>query len=252
MSETDRRQLLVNASHILHLHNVLDGFGHISARNAANPATFFMTGTAAALIRSPDEFTEYRIGDGSALDGREISPYSEHYIHAAIYARFPDVQSIVHSHATDVLPFTVSPDRRLTPVLHTAGFLGKNPPVWDIATAYCSHHIPHLLVNDYHLGQSLAAACEADALGPAFHRVTLQRGHGFVALGESIPTAAYSAIYTVENAAVLNQLYQSTSTEQIRFLSEEEIPACIEMDIACIPKVWPLWLEEIKKHALWR
>lgn len=81
---------------------------------------------------------------------------------------------------------------------------GKEAPVWDIATAYGSHHVPHLLVNNYHLGQSLAAACEADVFGPAFHRITLQRGHGFVALGESMPTGAYSAIYTLENAAMLN------------------------------------------------
>src|ERR1700761_9641205 len=109
-SPTTAEQLekLMHASHILHLHGILDGFGHISVRNPENPNTFFGTGVAAALISSPDVFTEFQVSDGKPFKDEHLasrmSPYSEHYIHAAILAKFPDVNSVVHSHARDVLP----------------------------------------------------------------------------------------------------------------------------------------------------
>jgi ribulose-5-phosphate 4-epimerase/fuculose-1-phosphate aldolase len=262
------REKLMHASHILHHHDILDGFGHISVRNPEDPNTCFLTGTAAALINSPDVFTEYRISDGKPVkDGVFVSPYSEHHIHAAILAKFPGVHSVVHSHALDVLAYTVtsgsarqtqSTTSALRPIIHKTGFLGESVPVWDIAGAYTSEHEQrerHLLVNDYRLGESLAAAADKPSGQYPYHKVVLQRGHGFVALGDSIEEAVYNAIYTVENARVQAQAEQRSnvhSHQPIQFLSPAEIEACAPMDRACITKVWPLWMAEIKQNPLWQ
>lgn len=265
-TSAEARKKLMHASHILHLHGILDGFGHISVRNPENPATCFLTGTAAALITSPDIFTEYNIKDGSPVkEGTFMSPYSEHHIHAAILAKFPEVNSVVHSHALDVLPFTVTSSTPnsdeaeydgLRPIVHAAAFLGKSVPVWDIAHAYTTEQQkPNLLVNDYSLGKALAAAAHKPLGRHPYHKVVLQRGHGYVALGDSIEEAVYNAIYTAENAQVQANAEQRNmyhANRPIRFLTPDEIEACAVMDRDCIPKVWPLWMEEIKKNPMWR
>ncbi|KAJ9610659.1 hypothetical protein H2200_005436 [Cladophialophora chaetospira] len=259
---------LMHASHILHQHDVLDGFGHISIRNPENPERCFLTGTAAALIKSPDVFTEYWIKDGEPVkEGTFWSPYSEHHIHAAILAKFPEVQSVVHSHALDVIAYTVtagseiqggSTTSGLKPIIHTTGFLGEHVPIWDIAPAYTSEHEQrnrYLLVNDYGLGESLAAAADKPSGQYPYHKVVLQRGHGFVALGDSIEEAVYNAIYTVKNARIQAQAEQRAilhPDQPIHFLSSAEIEACAPMDKDCIMKVWPLWMAEIKKNPLWQ
>ena len=259
---------LMHASHILHQHDVLDGFGHISIRNPENPETCFLTGTAAALITSPDVFTEYRIKDGKPVkDGGFRSPYSEHHIHAAILAKFPEVQSVVHSHSLDILAYTVtsgsanqaqSTTSGLKPIIHTTGFLGDCVPVWDIAGAYTSEHdhrSRYLLVNDYGLGESLAAAADKPSGQYPYHKVVLQRGHGFVALGNSIEEAVYNAIYTVKNARIQAQAEQRATFhpgQPIHFLSPAETEACAPMDKDCIMKVWPLWMAEVKRNPLWQ
>lgn len=261
---TSQREKLMHASHILHHHDILDGFGHISVRNPKNQNTFFLTGQAAALIRSPDIFNEYRISDGEPLNDKVFrSPYSEHYIHAAILAKFPDVHSVVHSHAQEVLPFGVtcgsglaqSATSSLRAIGHTSGFLGDQVPCWDIGDAYTTEdqRKRHLLVNNYSLGASLAEAANKPSGQYPYHKVVLQRGHGYVALGDSIEEAVYNAIYTVENARVQFQAEERSSThsgQPIHFLSPAEVEACAPMDRDCIMKVWPLWLEEIKKDPL--
>jgi ribulose-5-phosphate 4-epimerase/fuculose-1-phosphate aldolase len=260
----EHREKLVDANHILYHHNILDGFGHISLRNPENPETFFLTGVPAALINSFDIFSEYYVKDGKpAKEETFVSPYSEHYIHAAILAKFPDVHSVVHSHARDVLPFGITSgtggqaQSSLRACVHTAGFLGEHVPCWDIGDAYTSQQPQqrHLLVNDYSLGASLAAAADKPSGQYPYHKAVLQRGHGFVALGDSIEEAVYNAIYTVENARVQAQTEQRSNSQAgptIQFLSSAEVEACAPMDRDCIFKVWPLWMEEIKKNPMWR
>ena len=68
------------------------------------------------------------------LDGTPVedhSPYLERFIHAAIYAARPDVAAVVHSHADEVVPYSIS-RTPLRPVLHTAASMGATIPVWDI------------------------------------------------------------------------------------------------------------------------
>jgi hypothetical protein len=94
---------LVTASHILHRHDVLDAYGHISVRSPDNAATFWMPcNMPPALVSSPDDLVEYHVESAEPVEKNAKPGYLERHIHSEIYKRFPGVNSVVHSHAGDV------------------------------------------------------------------------------------------------------------------------------------------------------
>lgn len=135
---------LITANHILSHHNVLDSFGHISVRNPNTNTTFFIAlqlGTAynirnnihkltifagPAVVAGTQDIGEYLIEDGSPVNGT-VGGYAERYIHSAVLKAYPDINAVVHSHAEDVLPYTVLNSISPEPVYHMAGFLGSHP-----------------------------------------------------------------------------------------------------------------------------
>ena len=255
-------QALVTGGHILDKYGVLDAFGHISVRNPQDLTTFYQSSTPAALIRSISNFSLYRIRDGRPDDsslGDRVSPSSEHHIHAALYQDFPGINSIVHSHAQDVLPFSITTNRLLHPVIHTAGFLGKSVPVWDARS--CMDYgddkfIQHLLVNKYSWARSLAFRFRS---GDGLYRsVVLQRGHGFVAVGNSIYDVVHKAIYTVENARVQQQAinlggsFVHGRSDQIQCLDSAEIRGSTMMQSDSAGNTWPLWQFEVQNDPRYK
>jgi ribulose-5-phosphate 4-epimerase/fuculose-1-phosphate aldolase len=116
---------LITANHILHYHNVLDAMGHISVRNPNTNNTFYIAlQMGPAVVSSARDIGEYYVEDGSPVEGTE-GGYAERFIHSEILKRYPDIQSVVHSHAEDVLPYAVlGGGVELQPVYHMAGFLG--------------------------------------------------------------------------------------------------------------------------------
>ncbi|KAF2264362.1 hypothetical protein CC78DRAFT_560350 [Lojkania enalia] len=215
---------LVTACHILHHHGILDAYGHISVRSPDNPATFWMPrNRAPALISSPDDLIEYNVEDASAVEKDAKPGYIERYIHSEIYKRFPAINSVVHSHCRDILPYCVS-GVPLKSTIHMAGFLGNNVPVWDIAQHYPSGSKHDLLVRNTTLGASLSAAFKPttstgfiyskvrsalptqiagtppDPSRDPDYAVILMQGHGFTTAARSIEEAVYQAVYTKEAA----------------------------------------------------
>ena len=89
---------LVDANRILFHQNVLDGFGHVSARHPERPDRFLLSrNMAPALVQAADvlEFDS----DGAVVrpDGRSV--YLERFIHSEIYRARPDVAAIVHANS---------------------------------------------------------------------------------------------------------------------------------------------------------
>jgi hypothetical protein len=76
-----------------------------------------------AVVSGPADIGEYLIEDGSPVNGT-VGGYAERYIHSAIMKAYPDINAVVHSHAEDVLPYTVLDSISPEPVYHMAGFLG--------------------------------------------------------------------------------------------------------------------------------
>ncbi len=98
---------LVAANRILADQNVLDGYGHVSARHDRDPSRYLMSRSLAPELVTVADVMEYDL-DSNPIDARERASYLERFIHGEIYKARPDVQAIVHNHSPSVIPFGVT------------------------------------------------------------------------------------------------------------------------------------------------
>src|SRR5215470_10204082 len=175
---------IVTGSRVLADFGVLDGFGHVSARDPNNPNHFLMSRSLAPALVTAGDIMEFDL-DGNAVDARGRALFLERFIHAEIYKARPDVMAVVHTHSPNVIPFSVS-KTPLRALFHNAAFLAAGVPVWDIAKEFGTTDI---LVRDNNIGKSLART-----LGDK--SVVLMRGHGDVAVGPDVKVAVFRAYYT--------------------------------------------------------
>jgi HCOMODA/2-hydroxy-3-carboxy-muconic semialdehyde decarboxylase len=206
---------------------VLDGFGHVSARDPANPSHFLMSRSLAPALVTADDIMEFD-QDGNALDARGRAVFLERFIHAEIYKARPDVMAVVHTHSPGVVPFSVS-KTPLRAIFHNGAFLAAGVPVWDIAREFGA---TDMLVRDNGIGKSLARA-----LGDK--SVVLMRGHGDVTVGPDVKIAVFRAYYTDVNARLESQAIGLGS--EVTYLSAEEGAKADTVNFAVIDRIWNLW-----------
>jgi ribulose-5-phosphate 4-epimerase/fuculose-1-phosphate aldolase len=197
---------LVAGNRILYNEDIVDGYGHISARNPRNPDRFLLSrARAPGLIVAADIMEFGMDGEPVKNDGRPV--YSERFIHSEIYKARPDVNSVVHSHSPTVVPFSVT-DQPFLPI--RAGFLYPEVPVFDTRDAA---GWTDLLISNPMLGKALAAKLGSNT-------VVLLRGHGNAVVGPSVRVAVYRAVYTEANAKLL--LQAKLLGGPIKYLAPEE------------------------------
>lgn len=263
---------LITASHILHYHSVLDAYGHISLRHPFDPSLFIMSRSIApATVSSPSDLIHYHTSDASPVDPNSPPGYAERHIHSAIYKSHPRINSVVHSHAESVIPFTIIKDIALRPVYHMAGFLGSGSgaeaeaanavPVFDIADFFQETDVHDMLVRNQNLGDALASHFQNG------NTVTLMRGHGFTAVGETLETTVFRAIYTDKNAAIQSNALTMRAAVfgsgagvvagsgggigEIKYLTPEEERDSTNMTIWSVSRPWELWIREVEKSGLY-
>jgi ribulose-5-phosphate 4-epimerase/fuculose-1-phosphate aldolase len=183
---------LVTANHILASEGILDGYGHVSVRNPANPNRFYLSRSLAPGLVTAADIIEYDL-DGNPIDDTRLS-YRERFIHGEIYKMRPDVMAIVHDHSPAVIPFSVS-SVPLRAVTHMGAFIGEGVPVFEIRDV---DGMTDMLVSNQKRGQALAKV-----LGN--HPAALMRGHGAAVVGESVKVAVGRAVYLDLNARVQEQ-----------------------------------------------
>jgi ribulose-5-phosphate 4-epimerase/fuculose-1-phosphate aldolase len=225
---------LVAASRILADHQVLDAYGHVSARSDKAPERFIMSRSLAPALVTPDDLMELD-SESEALPGDKRKGFIERYIHGEIYRARPDVMAVVHSHSASVIPFGVT-RTRLRPIYHMGSFLWSGAPVFDIRK---EREENDLLIRDRPLGRALAGS-----LGRC--TCVLMRGHGMTVVGDGIPEAVFRAIYTEMNARL--QLQATQLEGPIEFLSEAEGKGATASNRGTLARPWELW----KKKALGR
>jgi ribulose-5-phosphate 4-epimerase/fuculose-1-phosphate aldolase len=223
------------ASRVLARHQVLDAFGHVSARSDRNPEHFVMTRSLAPELATPADMMEFD-SDSEAVGGDTRKPFVERYIHGEIYRTRPEVMAIVHSHAMSVIPFGIT-GAALRPVYHMGSFLHSGAPVWDIRDKGGD---TDMLVSNRYLGRALA-----DTLGRC--ACALMRGHGFVAVGNSIAEATFRAIYTDGNARI--QLQAESLGGPINFLSDAEGRLTTAGNQNAMERPWNLWKQQAKRKT---
>ena len=217
----------VAGNRILAQHGVLDGFGHVSARDPGNPGQYFLSRSLAPELVSTADLMRFDL-DSNALNGDTRKPYLERFIHGEIYKTRPEVMSIVHSHSPSVIPFAAS-SIKLRPIYHMSGFLTGAVQVFDIRHQFgCTD----MLVRNGAHGAALAKALGARS-------VVLMRGHGFVAVGGSVPEAVYRAMYTEQNASMQQRAIGLGGT--VAYLDEEEAKLAEATNRGVLERPWTLW-----------
>jgi HCOMODA/2-hydroxy-3-carboxy-muconic semialdehyde decarboxylase len=169
---------VVIANRILAQNNVLDAYGHVSVRHPERHDRYFLARSISPAIAEVEDIIEFNL-DGTPVDaGERRALYLERFIHGAVYEKRPDVKAALHSHADDLLPFSISRTIRLRPVIHNAGDMGHDVPVWDIADKFGDQTT--LLVTNMEQGRDLAHCLDRN-------RLALMRGHGLTLLFNAHP-----------------------------------------------------------------
>ena len=225
---------LVAASRILAMHEVLDAYGHVSARSDRRPGRFIMSRSLAPALVSAADLMELD-ADSEPLPRDRRKGFIERYIHGEIYRARPEVMAVVHSHSASVIPFGAT-RTRLRPIYHMGSFLWPGAPVFDIRK---EREANDLLIRDRELGAALAGSLGACSC-------VLMRGHGMTVVGESVPEAVFRAVYTEMNARL--QLQATQLEGPIEFLSDEEGRRATAANRGTLERPWELW----KKRALAR
>jgi HCOMODA/2-hydroxy-3-carboxy-muconic semialdehyde decarboxylase len=217
---------LVIANRILANEKVVDAYGHVSVRNPDNPDRYFLSCSRSPELVQRSDIMEFEL-DGTPVGGDTRNPYLERFIHGATLEKNPEVNAVVHSHADEVLPYTISEDEVLRPVIHSAGIIGHSVPVWDIADKFGD---TTLLVVNMDQGRDLAASM-------AGNRVALMRGHGFAASGRSLSEVVRVSVMLARNARILSAALQ---LGRVKALSPGEVAKRLTMNPDG-PEFWRAW-----------
>ncbi len=224
---------VVIANRILGQQGVLDAYGHVSMRHPHDPNKYLLSRSLSPALVEESDIIEYNL-DGTPADGDTRSPYLERFIHGGVYEKRADVHAVLHSHAEDLLPFSISKKVRLRPVIHAVGDMGHDVPVWDIADKFGEETT--LLVTNMDHSRDLAKCLDCN-------RLALMRGHGFVCAGRSINDLVRLAVYIPRNARVL---MNAMRLGEYIALSRGEIEARLKLDTETVAmkRGWEFWARE--------
>lgn len=235
--ETLRYDLAV-ANRILAREGVVDAFGHVSVRHPERPDRYILSCSRSPEIVARADLVEHSLEGAPVAASEDRALYAERPIHGAIYEARPDLHAVVHNHSHAVIPFGVT-GTPLRPIVHLAGGIGAEIPVWDIHDRFGD---TNLLVTTMEQGRDLAQTLGQGA-------VALMRGHGCVVAGPSLRRAVMTAIYLQVNAALL---LDSLGLGPVTFLSAGEVVACAE--IAAMPLVaertWEYWKTRVDVEGI--
>ena len=199
---------LVAANRILANENVVDAFGHVSARHPGNAGRYLMSRAKSPELVDSGDIMEFTLeGAPCNADGRK--PYLERFIHGALYEARSDIQCVIHNHSRSVIPFGISGEK-LRPVMHSCATIGHEVPVWDAQDTFGD---TDLLISDMPMGRDFARTVGGGTCA-------LMRGHGCTAAGRSIREAVYTAVYLELNADLQ---WKASHFGKLKFLSRGEI-----------------------------
>ena len=173
---------VISACRIVSQKNLVEGFGHVSARIPDTEHFLITPRISLALVEESDLLTMNL--KGAVVEGSQTAPF-EAWLHTAIMKSKPRVNAVTRIHARVANIFSVT-DRKLEPVHNHGSFFAGGVPVFSTPD----------LISTERLGEEVARA-----LGdkPAI----LLRGNGQVTVGRTIPEAVMMAIYLEEAAEIL-------------------------------------------------
>ena len=234
MSDLDQlKEDLVTANRILANHNVVDSFGHVTVRHPDNPARFLMSRARAPACVELNDLMEFTL-DGEVVGREPGKPYSERFIHGAIFEARPEIMAVVHNHSPNVVPFSVVKKQCFCAIMHMAAPVGRDVPNWDIRDKFGD--VTNLLVTNMNMARDLAKSLGA-------RTVALMRGHGCVVVGKSLREVVFTSIYTEINAQMLGK---ALALGEVTSLSDGEIAANTKGRAGfTLERGWENWCREV-------
>jgi HCOMODA/2-hydroxy-3-carboxy-muconic semialdehyde decarboxylase len=218
---------LVLANHILANEGVLDGYGHVSVRDPANPGHYFLAKAGAPALVTAADITEYDL-DSKPVTNTSATGYTERFIHGEIYKARPDVMAVVHCHCSEVIPFA-NTSVPLQPMHHMGSFIGAGVPVFEIRNAGGD---TDMLIRTPALGRALAQTL-------ADKYAVLMRGHGAAIVAPSLHIVVGRSYYLNLNARLQMQAMQLGG--KVSYLdSEESKKAIIDYE-----RSWESWKHDL-------
>lgn len=232
---------LALANRVLVQQGVLDAFGHVSVRSPVRTDEFLLSRSLAPARVKPEDVMTFDLQSNTistTRTGATQTPYLERFIHGAIYAARPEVHAVVHSHAPDVLPFTVVKNVRLKPVYHMGGFLSSMTPNFEMREH--AGNETDLLIRNNELAVRLAEVLGSSA-------VVLMRGHGMTVVGASLEETVFRAVYTVKNAAIQSA---AMSLGEVTYLNDAEARNVDKTNQGTLTRAWDLWAEQVSSQLV--
>ena len=218
---------LVTANRILARENVVDSFGHVSIRHPERSDRYVLSRARAPECIEIDDLMEFAL-DSTPIAAAGRRPYTERFIHGAVYDARPEVKAVVHHHSPSVIPFGIT-GVSLSPVMHMCAGIGARVPTWDSRAQFGD---TNLLVTNAAMASDLAGALGAR---PAI----LMRGHGCVVAGASLREVVFNSIYLQLNADLQ---MKASALGDITFLSEGEIAAVLRTRSSfTFERAWEYW-----------
>jgi ribulose-5-phosphate 4-epimerase/fuculose-1-phosphate aldolase len=215
---------LVVANHILANEGVVDGYGHVSVRNPANPSRYFLARAGAPALVTPADITEYDL-DSKPVTNTSATGYIERFIHGEIYKARPDVMAVVHCHCLDVIPFAATAVP-LQPMYHMGYFIGEGVPVFEIQK---TAGMTDMLISTPALGRALAQTLEHTS-------AALMRGHGAAVVATSLHLVVGKSYYLNVNARLQLQAMQ-LGGGKVTYLDPEEAKQAAQS----YERSWDFW-----------
>jgi ribulose-5-phosphate 4-epimerase/fuculose-1-phosphate aldolase len=214
---TDLKQRLVDGLQVLTKENVLDGGGHLSVR-VPGTDTFLINPRFAGVLADPEDICTVS-AEGKRIDGGGPIP-SESVIHAAVYARRPDVSSVLHCHPrysilVGALDQGLIPFNRQSRIF--TGGVGMYPSSKGIRNWEQANEM-------------------ADALGERW--AAFLRGHGVVVCGPGIEGTCISAIQLERSCEDQLLLMSFTTPKPL----EDRGPGRSEERMKNPYRAWPYYL----------
>lgn len=186
MASTDALvERLTIGCRILAEQDIVDAYGHLSARAPDRENCFLITRAMSPALATPGDWLVMTF-DGEVVAGDGF-PNQEWPIHACIYRARPDVGSVLHSHSKWSRVFSVSPVKLRGVLMQQAADWNEGVPVYRKPG----------LIRTRERGDDLAAT-----LGKG--SAALLRGHGDVVVDQDVTRAVMRAVTFKQNAEVLH------------------------------------------------
>ncbi len=213
------------ATRMLASEGIVGSSGHVSMRIPGTDKVLVGPADVSRDVITTDDVVTVDL-NSKQLEGKRRQP-DETEIHTGIYRARPDVMSVVHTHPTYSVAFSITKKPILPVHMHGAIF-ADGVPVFD--------SVGH--VNTKELGDGLARA-----LGN--RRAVLLKMHGAAIVGRSLEEAFVAAIQLEENAQ--QQLLAETSgTGKVEPMTPDDIARCIKQSWkpSSIQKRWQYYLDK--------